>query len=209
MTKLKFTALCAAILCFVAFASTSRAQDRADKAYNNEREFQHNDRNPGHEGRRHKNKRGQMDINLAAMPTSINGTYEIDRFVIKEGDKILLDSDNNFAVADDKGYLTINMTVGKEITLEMIYNMQMVGPAFQNPELQKYSFQYDKKTFKIPYTQGQPISAALSSIGMTVYDHEDVYWEMPFENGKRLFMKIEKESDNIMQLTDKPYYKPY
>lgn len=207
MTKFKFTALCAATLCLVAFSSTSRAEDKMDKSYNNESGFHQNDRNLGHSGRKHKNKRGQMDINLAAMPTSINGTYEIDRFVIKEGDKIILDSDNDFAVADDKGYLTINMTVGKEITLEMIYNMQMVGPAFQNPELAKYNFLYDKQTFKMPYTQGQSISAALSTIGMTVYDHEDVYWEMPFEKGKRLFMKIEKESDNIMQLTNKPYYK--
>lgn len=209
MTKLKLIWLFTAILYLTALSNTANADSHKDRNYGNKKGSQSVEGNFEQDGRKHKNKRGQMDINLAAMPSSINGTYEIDRFVIKEGDKIILDSDNDFAVADDKGYLTINMTIGKEISLEMIYNMQMVGPAFQNPELQKYGFLYDKKTFKIPYTQGQPISTALSTIGMTVYDHEDVYWEIPFDNGKRLFMKIEKESDNIMQLTDQPYYKSY
>lgn len=190
------------IFAMLTAAAPASAKDNGGRYYNGEDYGNHRERH-------HKMKRGKMPINLAAMPTSINGTYEIDRFVIKEGDKIILDSDNDFAVADDRGFLTINMTVGKEIKLDMVYNMQMAGPAFQNPELQKYSFTYDKQTFKIPYKEGSPISEALSSIGMTVYDHEDIYWQIPFEKGRKLFLKIEKESDSIMELTNRPYYKPY
>lgn len=195
-------------LIIIALFTANAVADRSDKYDKNGEYSGHSDDDYKKHGDRqkHKSRKGAMDINLAALPTSINGTYEIDRFVIKEGDKIVLDSKNDFAVADDKGFLTINMNIGKDITLEMAYNIQMVGPAFQNPELKKYEFVYDKKTFTIPYTQGKPISEALSSIGMTVYDHEDVYWELPFENNKKLFLKIEKESDNIMLLTNKPYY---
>lgn len=196
-------------LIIIALFTANAVADRSDKYdKNGEYSEQYGDNSKKHgDKKKHKSRKGVMDINLAAIPTSINGTYEIDRFVIKDGDKILLDSQNDFAVVDDKGFLTINMNIGKDITLEMAYNMQMVGPAFQNPELKKYEFLYDKKTFTIPHSDGKPISTALSSIGMTVYDHEDVYWELPFENNQKLFLKIEKESDNIMQLTDKPYYK--
>ena len=169
-----------------------------------------NDKNYYGEGYYKYRKKGKMRINLAAVPTSINGTYEIDRLIIRNGEKTLLDSDNDFSIVDHKGFFTINMAINKDnITLEAIYSMQMVGPAFQNPEIKDYAFLYDKKIWTFPFIEGSSLAETLKKIGITVYDSEDIYLELPFESDKKIMMKIEKETDYIMQLTDKPYFKPY
>lgn len=142
-------------------------------------------------------------------PTSFNGTYEIERLIIREGDKLILDSDNDYEVYDDKGVATINLKLSANtVAVDLIYKMQMVGPAFENTEISKYGFIYDSQTFSAKKNNNMSLSKALTSIGMTVYDHEDLIWEMPFENGKSLILKLEKKSDIATIIDKKPFIYP-
>lgn len=146
-----------------------------------------------------------MPINLTN-PLSFNGTYEIDRLIIRNGDNLLLDTDNSYDVYDDKGIATINLKLSKNnVAVDIVYKMQMVGPAFKRNEISKYSFLYDSRTFTASRPDNMPISKALSSIGMTIYDYEDLIWEMPFENGYTIILKLEKKSDITTIIDKKPF----
>ena len=57
------------------------------------------------------------------------------------------------------------------VAVDLIYKMQMVGPAFKRAEISNYSFLYDSQTFTAQRPSGTSLSSALSSIGMTIYDH--------------------------------------
>lgn len=139
-------------------------------------------------------------------PLSFNGTYEIERLIIRNGDNTLLDSDNSYDVYDDKGIATINMKISQNnVSIELIYKMQMVGPAFKRSEISNYSFLYDSQIFTAQRPQGISLSKALSSIGMIVYDHEDLIWEMPFEKGYTLILKLEKKNDISTIIDKKPF----
>ncbi len=146
-----------------------------------------------------------MPLSLAN-PLSFNGTYEVDRLIIRNGDDTLLDSENVYDVYDDKGVATINMKISQNsVAVELIYKMQMVGPAFKRPEISKYSFLYDNQVFTANRPKNMPLSKALSQIGMTIYDHEDLIWEMPFEKGYTLIMKLEKKTDISTIINKKPF----
>ena len=74
-------------------------------------------------------------------PLSFNGTYEVERLIIRNGDNTLLDSDNSYDVYDDKGVATINMKISQNnVAVDLIYKMQMAGPAFKRPEISNYAF---------------------------------------------------------------------
>lgn len=139
-------------------------------------------------------------------PLSFNGTYEIERLIIRNGDNTLLDSDNSYDVYDEKGVATINMKINQSsVAVDLIYKMQMVGPAFKRAEISNYSFLYDSQTFTAQRPSGMSLSKALSSIGMTIYDHEDLIWEMPFEKGYTLILKLEKKNDISTIIDKKPF----
>lgn len=139
-------------------------------------------------------------------PTSFNGTYEVERLIIRDGDKLILDSDNDYEVYDDKGIATINMKLNANtVAVDLIYKVQMVGPAFENQNISKYGFMYDSQTFTAQKPANTSLSKALSSIGMTIYDHEDLIWEMPFEKNKSLILKLEKKSDISTIIDKKPF----
>ncbi len=139
-------------------------------------------------------------------PNSFNGTYEIERLIIRNGDTLLLDSDNSYDVYDDKGIATINMKISSDnVAVDLIYKMQMVGPAFKRADLVNYGFLYDSQTFTAARKTNMPLSKALSSIGMTIYDHEDLIWEMPFEKGLTLILKLEKKNDIATIIDKKPF----
>ncbi len=139
-------------------------------------------------------------------PLSFNGTYEVERLIIRNGDNTLLDSDNSYDVYDNKGIATINMKISQNnVAVDLIYKMQMVGPAFKRPEISNYSFLYDSQTFTAKRPSGMSLSKALSSIGMTIYDHEDLIWEMPFEKGYTLILKLEKKNDISTIIDKKPF----
>ena len=144
----------------------------------------------------------KTDINLT-QPSSFNGTYEIERFVIRQGDSVIVDSNDDYKVYDEKGIATIQLrSSNNKVFIDLVYKMQMVGPIFQNPEIGKYNFIYDKRTFTIDRPQGTPLSKTLTSIGMIVYDHEDLLWEFPFEKDLTLILKLEKKY-NIATVIDK------
>ena len=139
-------------------------------------------------------------------PLSFNGTYEVERLIIRNGDNTLLDSDNSYDVYDDKGVATINMKISQNnVAVDFIYKMQMVGPAFKRADITNYSFIYDSQTFTAQRPSGMSLSKALSSIGMTIYDHEDLIWEMPFEKGYTLILKLEKKNDISTIIDKKPF----
>lgn len=139
-------------------------------------------------------------------PLSFNGTYEIERLIIRNGDNLMLDSDNSYDVYDDKGIATINLKISKNnVAVDIVYKMQMVGPAFERSDISKYGFLYDSRTFTAERPNNMPISKALSSIGMTIYDSEDLIWEMPFENGYTIILKLEKKSDIATIIDKKPF----
>lgn len=144
-------------------------------------------------------------INLTN-PLSFNGTYEIERLIIRDGDNLLLDSDNSYDVYDNKGIATINMKINNNnIAVDLIYKIQMVGPAFKRAEISNYTFLYDSITVPAERPNNMPISKALSSIGMTIYDYEDLIWEMPFEKGYTIILKLEKKSDITTIIDKKPF----
>lgn len=146
-----------------------------------------------------------MPINLTN-PLSFNGTYEIDRLIIRNGDNLMLDTDNSYDVYDEKGIATINLKLSNNnVAVDIVYKMQMVGPAFERNDISKYSFLYDSRTFTASRPDKMPISKALSSIGMTIYDYEDLIWEMPFENGYTIILKLEKKSDIMTIIDKKPF----
>ena len=144
-------------------------------------------------------------INLTN-PLSFDGTYEIERLIIRNGDTLLLDSDNSYDVYDNKGIATINMKISNNnIAVDLIYKMQMVGPAFKRSEISNYTFLYDSVTFPAERPNNMPISKALSSIGMTIYDYEDSIWEMTLEKGYTIILKLEKKSDITTIIDKKPF----
>ncbi len=139
-------------------------------------------------------------------PLSFNGTYEVERLIIRSGDTLLLDSDNSYDVYDDKGIATINMKISNNnVAVDLIYKMQMVGPAFKRADIANYGFIYDSQTFTTVRKNNTPLSKALTSIGMTIYDHEDLIWEMPFEKGYTLILKLEKKNDISTIIDKKPF----
>ncbi len=74
-------------------------------------------------------------------PLSFNGTYKVERLIIRNSDNTLLDSSNSYDVYDDKGIATINMKISQNnVAVDLIYKMQMVGPAFKRAEISNYSF---------------------------------------------------------------------
>ena len=139
-------------------------------------------------------------------PLSFNGTYKVERLIIRNSDNTLLDSSNSYDVYDDKGIATINMKISQNnVAVDLIYKMQIVGQAFKRAEISNYSFLYDSQTFTAQRPSGTSLSSALSSIGMTIYDHEDLIWEMPFEKGYTLILKLEKKNDISTIIDKKPF----
>ncbi len=162
----------------------------------------------GAEARKHRYHERPTPIDLAADPASLNGTYEIDRLVLKSGDKIIVDSDDGRIVRDDKGELAFEMTVGESIKINAAFKMQMAGESFSEKQaLAPYAFIYDKKSYDLPYKPGSPISDALLGVGMHIYGYREILWELPFRDGITMILKLKKETDRIMPVTDTPYMK--
>lgn len=145
-----------------------------------------------------------MPIDLVNNPMSITGTYEIERLVINDGDNIFLDSDNDYTVVDDRGEMSINLNMASN-AIDMAFKMQMTGPAFaKNSAFAPYSFIYENKTINIP-ADGQNMMERLGKIGIRVYEHDKIVWEIPFEGTKTIILILEKESDRVKKITNSKY----
>lgn len=139
-------------------------------------------------------------------PQTFNGTYRIERFILREKDNTLLDSDNEFQVYDDKGIATIILKLSKsQLQAEFIYKMEMVGPAFDTEALKDYRFIYKKKVFTTDMQKFDSLSAALQNIGVTVYGSHELLWQLPFEKGKTVTIKLNKKRDIAMPLDNIPF----
>lgn len=147
-----------------------------------------------------------VPIDLYNNPLSLNGTYDIERFVINEGDSVILDSDNDYAVDDDRGETTVNIDM-TDNTINLTFKMQMAGPAFnKGSQLVKYSFIYKNITVAIPETKnGAGLAGSLEQIGLHVYGMSQLAWEIPFEGNKTIILILEKESDKIKNISNSKY----
>lgn len=147
----------------------------------------------------------RTDITLTN-PASFNGTYEIERFVLRQNDTVIIDSDDDFKVYDEKGIATIEIRFNEEnVFIDLVYKMQMVGPVFKDNELSKYQFIYDNKTFTTKRPKGTPLAKTLTSIGMIVYDHKDLIWEFNFEKDLTLILKLEKKYNIPTVINKNPF----
>lgn len=147
-----------------------------------------------------------IPINLQYNPLSISGTYDIERFVINEGDNVVIDSDNDYAVDDDRGEAAININTTTN-TINLAFRMQMSGPAFnKGSHLAKYSFIYKNITIAIPQNDNvSMITDRLEQIGLHVYGMDQLAWEIPFEDNKTIILILEKESDKIKNISNSRY----
>lgn len=139
-------------------------------------------------------------------PQTFNGTFRIERFILRDKDMTLLDSDNEFQVYDDKGIATIVLKMSKsQLQVELIYKMEMVGPAFDTEALKGYKFIFKKKVFTVDIQKFDSVSAALQSMGATVYGSHELIWQLPFEKGKTVTLKLNKKRDIAMPLDNIPF----
>lgn len=145
-----------------------------------------------------------MPIDLINNPISVTGTYEIERFVINDGDNVFLDSDNDYVVVEDRGEMSINLNMASNV-IDMAFRMQMTGPSFaKNSAFAPYAFIYENKTISIP-ADGKNMMEKLEKIGIHVYEHDKIVWEIPFEGTKTIILILEKESDRVRKISNSKY----
>lgn len=146
-----------------------------------------------------------IPIDLYHNPASVSGTYKIDRIVIKEGEEVILDSNKDYAVTDDKGEMAIDLNIAAQ-TISMNFKMQMSGPVFtKGSALARYSFIYENKTIAFDTATKKTWEEKLAALGLHVYSHDTAVWEIPFESSKTLVLILEKENDKIKKLSKSKY----
>lgn len=144
-----------------------------------------------------------MPIDLAYNPISMNGTYDIDRLVIREGDRTVLDSEDDYSVRDDKGEATVVFNQATN-TIDVVFKMQMSGSVFQKGSaLAKYAFIYEKRSLTLP--AGGEMLERINKAGMSAYDHDEIVIELPFETGRKLILLLDKETDKVIPVSNSKY----
>ncbi len=146
-------------------------------------------------------------IDVVSNPNSINGFYEIDRMVIKKGDVTILDSEDDDGrdapIDDSKGELSLKLNSSGN-TLSATYKHQMQGNIFKsNPELAKYMYVYDKINMSVP--SGKTALEQLTSAGISIYDKDDILWEIKLDDGHTMILVLEKEHDDTKDIVDRKY----
>ncbi len=146
-----------------------------------------------------------MPIDPDNNPVSVSGTYDIERLIIKDGNNVILDSEDDRAVDDDRGEACIILNMESR-TLNISFKMQMTGSVFKKGSyLAPYSFIYDKAGFNLPLEANEPLGESLEKNGITIYTMKDVKFEMPFDGGKTLILFLEKDSDKIKEVSSSRY----
>lgn len=151
-----------------------------------------------------------MPVNIEANPVSLNGTYDIERFVIIGNKSIFIDSGDRKTVDGSKGEVTIDLNItGNKIT--SVLKMQMDGNVFKTGSVfADYGFIFTKRM--IPLEESSPdekkisLEDKLSAAGLHYYAKENkLVWEIPFENDKIIIMVLDKGSNKIKNLTNSKY----
>lgn len=150
-----------------------------------------------------------MTINIADNPVSLNGTYDIDRFVILKDKRIFIDSDDKNAITGSKGQVTIDLNITGNI-INSTLKMQMKGNIFgEGSAFAGYDFIYSSRAIPMPFdTKEKKISLEdkISAVGLHYYKNENrLIWEIPFEQDKIIIMILDKQSNKIKNLSHSKY----
>ncbi len=150
-----------------------------------------------------------MAVNITDNPISLNGTYEIERFVILKNKNIFIDSADNHAVSSSKGQVTIDLNITNN-SISSTLKMQMKGNIFgKGSAFAGYDFIYFSRIIPMPVDKDNKKLSLLektSAVGIHYYKKENrIIWEIPYEQDKIIIMILDKESDTIKNLSKSKY----
>lgn len=150
-----------------------------------------------------------MTINIIENPVSLNGTYEIERFVILKDKRIFIDSDDKNSITGSKGQVTIDLNITGNI-INSTLKMQMKGNIFEEGSaFAGYDFIYSTRVIPMPADNKKNkvnLEDKISAIGLHYYKNENrAIWEIPFEQDKIIIMILDKTSNKIKNLSHSKY----
>lgn len=149
-----------------------------------------------------------MTINITDNPVSLNGTYDIKRFVIIKDKHIFIDSEDKSSVTSSKGQVTIDLNITNNM-ITSILKMQMKGSIFAvGSAFADYDFIYSSRIIPMANSNDNQtdLENKISSIGMHYYkDKNRIIWEIPFEQDKIIIMELNKKSNKIKNLSNSKY----
>lgn len=150
-----------------------------------------------------------MTINIQENPVSLNGTYEIERFVILKDKRIFIDSDDKNSITGSKGQVTIDLNITGNV-INSTLKMQMKGNIFaKGSAFAGYDFIYSSRVIPMPADSKEnkiSLEDKIAAIGLHYYKNENrVIWEIPFEQDKIIIMILDKESNKIKNLSHSKY----
>lgn len=150
-----------------------------------------------------------MTINITENPVSLNGTYEIERFIILKDKRIFIDSDDKNSITGSKGQVTVDLNITDNV-INSTLKMQMKGNIFaEGSAFAGYDFIYSSRVIPMPADSKEnkiSLEDKISAIGLHYYKNENrIIWEIPFEQDKIIIMILDKESNKIKNLSHSKY----
>lgn len=150
-----------------------------------------------------------ITINITENPVSLNGTYEIERFVILKDKRIFIDSDDKNSITGSKGQVTIDLNITGNV-INSTLKMQMKGNIFtEGSAFAGYDFIYSSRVIPMPADSKENkinLEDKIAAVGLHYYKNENrVIWEIPFEQDKIIIMILDKESNKIKNLSHSKY----
>lgn len=150
-----------------------------------------------------------MAVNIMDNPVSLNGTYEIERFVILKDKRIFIDSADQNSISGSKGQVTIDLNITGNIVNSTL-KMQMEGNIFtEGSAFAGYDFIFSSRVIPMPVDSKDKkltLEEKTSAIGLHYYKNENrIIWEIPFEQDKIIIMILDKESNTIKNLSRSKY----
>lgn len=150
-----------------------------------------------------------MAINIMDNPVSLNGTYEIERFVILKDKRIFIDSSDQNSITGSKGQVTIDLNITGNM-INSTLKMQMEGNIFaEGSAFAGYDFIFSSRVIPMPAdTKEKKLTLVekTSAVGLHYYKNENrIIWEIPYEQDKIIIMILDKESNTIKNLSRSKY----
>lgn len=150
-----------------------------------------------------------MAINIMDNPVSLNGTYEIERFVILKDKRIFIDSSDHNSITGSKGQVTIDLNITGNV-INSTLKMQMEGNIFaEGSAFAGYDFIFSSRVIPMPLDTKEKkltLEEKTSAVGLHYYKNENrIIWEIPFEQDKIIIMILDKESNTIKNLSRSKY----
>lgn len=150
-----------------------------------------------------------MAINIMDNPVSLNGTYEIERFVILKDKRIFIDSSDQNSITGSKGQVTIDLNITGNV-INSTLKMQMEGNIFaEGSAFAGYDFIFSSRVIPMPADTKEKkltLEEKTSAVGLHYYKNENrIIWEIPYEQDKIIIMILDKESNTIKNLSRSKY----